>query len=83
MKMDDAGKFAVQVTLSNGCAPSAFTWRNRVYRIQEVQECWRLVGAWWDGECEQTFFRVRTDKGGIYELRFDHGRSAWTMTAVD
>lgn len=54
-----------------------------MHRIKEVLECWRLTGAWWDGEGEQTFFRIRTDKGSIYELSFDHARSAWKMAAVE
>ena len=40
------------------------------------------MGAWWDGEGERTFFRVQSDKGGIYELKFDHQKSAWTMDVV-
>ena len=75
-------KFSIQVTLSTQNAPVAFKWLDRIYRVKDVQECWRLMGAWWDGEDEQTFFRVETDKGGIYDLRFDHGRSAWTMAVI-
>lgn len=74
--------FAVQVVLSSKNVPNAFKWRGRMYRISEVQECWRLSGAWWDGESEQTYFRVQTDKGGIYELRFDHRQSIWQMSVV-
>lgn len=73
----------LEVALGRANAPTRFTWRGRVYRVKETQECWRLVGAWWDGEGDQTFFRVLTDKGGIYELRFDHGKSRWTMAAVE
>lgn len=75
-------KFAIQVVLNNKNRPAAFKWLGRMYRVAEVQECWRLTGAWWDGESERTYFRVRTDKGGIYELCFDHKRSAWTMEVV-
>ena len=71
-----------KVKLSSRNAPTSFTWRDRIYRVKEVQECWRLMGAWWDGEGERTFFRVQTDKGGIYELCFDHKKSAWTMAVV-
>ena len=73
---------SVQVTLNSKNMPTAFKWLERVYRVKEVQECWRLMGAWWDGEGEQTYFRVQTDKGGIYELCFDHDKSAWTMVLV-
>lgn len=72
----------MEVTLNNKHLPKAFNWRNRMYRVSEVQECWRFTGAWWDGEGERTYFRVATDKGGIYELCFDHTRDAWTMAKV-
>ena len=77
--MDNA---AIQVVLSSKNAPVKFKWRNTIHRIEEVLECWRLTGAWWDGEGEQTFFRIRTDKGSIYELSFDHARSAWAMAVI-
>lgn len=62
--------------------PATFKWLGTTYRVKEVQECWRLMGAWWDGEDEKTYFRVQTDKDGIYELCFDHNRSTWTMAVV-
>ena len=72
----------VNVKLNARNSPHSFEWRGRIYRVKEVQECWQLMGAWWDGESERTFFRVQTDKGGIYELCFDHGRSVWSMAGV-
>jgi hypothetical protein len=69
----------VTVTLDRRNHPAMFEWRGKVYRVKDVQECWRLIGAWWDGEAEKTFFRIRTDKNGIYELGFDHGKEAWQV----
>jgi hypothetical protein len=62
--------------------PAAFEWRGNVYRVKDMQECWRNTGAWWDGEDEKTFFRVRTDKGGIYEIKFDHGKKIWSLETI-
>jgi hypothetical protein len=70
----------VTVRLDKRNRPVAFEWRENVYHVKDVQECWRLTGAWWDGEAEKTFFRLRTDKNGIYELRFDHGKENWAIT---
>jgi hypothetical protein len=72
----------VSVSLNERKLPSAFQWQGRMYRIGDVQESWRAIGAWWDGEGETTFFRVRTDKGGIYELAYDHTKAAWTLEVV-
>ena len=65
----------VQVELSKRHHPVSFVWRDKAYQVKEVQECWRLMGAWWENKGEQTFFRVQTDGGGIYELLFDHASS--------
>jgi len=64
-------------------APAAFRWRGRLYRITAVQECWRLVGAWWDDEGERTFFRVQVEGGGIFELCYDHRRMVWLLERVE
>ncbi len=64
-------------------APVAFRWRGRLYRVSAVRECWRLLGAWWDGEGERTFFRVQTDTGGIFELAYDHVRRTWLLDRVE
>jgi hypothetical protein len=72
----------ISVALGKSHNPQAFRWRDRMYRINEVQECWRLMGAWWDGEGERTFFRVRADSGGIYELCYDHQHDNWALNLV-
>ena len=72
----------VTVKLGKSHQPLAFKWRERMYHIREVQECWRFVGAWWDGESEKTFFRIATDSGGIYELCYDHGEDRWAILVV-
>lgn len=72
----------ISVTLGKNNIPRTFTWRKRDYRVSELQECWRYVGAWWDGEGEMTYFRVLADSGGIYELCYDHARDRWLLNVV-
>ena len=64
-------------------APAAFRWRGRLYRVSAIRECWRLLGAWWDGEGERTFFRVQTDTGGVFELAYDHIHQSWLLDRVE
>lgn len=64
-------------------APKSFSWRGKVYRVSEVQECWRLAGAWWDGEGEKTFFRLLTAGGVICELSFNHASHAWALERIE
>jgi len=72
----------VIVKLDKGYAPAWFIWREQSYRVAEVQERWRLLGAWWDGDGEYTFFRVRTAEGGFYELCYNHHNRTWKLSVV-
>ena len=72
-----------KVDLNGRNLPSRFVWREREYRVAQVQECWRLTGAWWDGEGEYTFFRVLAQEGGVYELCYSHKGDAWTLSVVE
>jgi hypothetical protein len=74
---------SIQVKLGSRHIPQNFTRAGRVYRVKEVQESWRLTGAWWDGEGEKTYFRVQTDKGGVFELCFDHSLDKWQLAWVE
>jgi hypothetical protein len=74
----------IMIVLDKGKqTPTAFGWRGRVYNIIAVQECWRLIGAWWNGEGERTLFRVVVENGGIFELYYDHGKQRWFIERVE
>jgi hypothetical protein len=49
---------------------SAFIWRKRLYRVEEVIGWWREPSEWWDGKSVRLFFRVnaRNSSTGTYEL---------------
>jgi len=72
----------LNVLVNSNHNPVAFDWKGVRRRVSEVEECWRLTGKWWDGESERTFFRVRTDKSGVYELCFNHTSAVWSMNRV-
>jgi hypothetical protein len=63
--------------------PMEFHRGGRTYRVAEVQDCWRLVGNWWDGRGERTFFRVLVAGGGIFELAYDHINRIWQLHRVE
>lgn len=48
--------------------PLLFTWRGQQYRVREVLDTWRDIGAWWEGEAEREYWRVETEDGGVWEL---------------
>jgi hypothetical protein len=64
-------------------APATFSRRGRTYHVTDVQDCWRLIGNWWDGHGEKTFFRVRVSDGGVFELAYDHGNHNWQLHRVE
>lgn len=75
---------SVQVALdTEKHAPMEFRRGDRTYRVAEVQDCWRLVGNWWDGRGERTFFRVLVAGGGIFELAYDHINRIWQLHRVE
>jgi len=49
---------------------TAFIWRRRLYRVQEVIDWWREPSEWWDEKAVGVFFRVnaRGSSTGTYEL---------------
>lgn len=63
--------------------PSAFKWRDRTYSISKIPECWRLIGAWWDGCGERTFFRVECTDRSVFEIVYDHGNNGWLLARVE
>jgi len=78
--MTDRGPVEIELDMKH--RPVGFVWQGRKYRVRSIQECWRLMGAWWNNQGEQTYFRVQADSGGVYELCFDHAASKWKMHNV-
>jgi hypothetical protein len=51
-------------------AIAAFTWRKRLYRVNEITSWWREPSEWWDGKAMRLFVRVNATNSntGTYEL---------------
>lgn len=67
--------------------PSAFVWRGREYRIQEVWGEWPDYGfgplprgRWWQRR-HRTYFRVVTEEGEVFDIYLDRGakRKKWIL----
>lgn len=63
--------------------PCSFEWRDRIYKISRIQECWRLLDAWWDGAGEKTFFRVECINRSVFEIVYDHEVKHWLLVRVE
>lgn len=67
--------------LSGEQAPHRFIWAGQTYRVEQVLDCWRDIGAWWEGEAEKIFWRVQVWDGGVFELWQDAGGN-WAVYRV-
>ena len=60
----------IKVRQNRNSAVTAFIWRKRFYRIEEVLGWWREPADWWMGKTMPLFVRVnaRNTSPGTYEL---------------
>ena len=49
---------------------TAFIWKKRVYRVNEILNWWREPSDWWNGKATRLFIRVNATNSstGTYEL---------------
>ncbi len=69
----------VDVTVGPGGVPLSFRFGAVRHPVQEVLDCWREVGRWWEQEPERETYRVLTAEGGIYELTWEPVRRRWYL----
>lgn len=72
---------AVQVDVSPDQVPMAFEYNGRQV-VTQILDHWLETGEWWAEEQEKSFFRVATEKEGLYELCFCCGEDCWVLTRV-
>jgi hypothetical protein len=60
----------VKVLQNKGSMMTAFIWRKRTYRVQEIVSWWREPSDWWHGKAMRLFIRVNAQNTstGTYEL---------------
>ena len=60
----------VKVHIEEGSTVSAFIWRKRLYRVNEVVGWWREPDEWWNGKAMRLFVRLNATNSstGTYEL---------------
>lgn len=61
---------SIKVHPDEGSMITAFIWRRRLYRIDEVVSWWREPSQWWNGKAMRVFVRVNAMNSsmGTYEL---------------
>ena len=72
----------VKVHRKKDSSITAFIWRKRLYRVNEVIGWWREPSEWWNGKAVRLFVRVNATNSstGTYEL-YQLGES-WFLSRV-
>jgi len=63
-------------------APQRFIWRGALWRVLEVQSCWRETGLWWTGPAARA---ARGDQIDDDQIRSDllEEITVWRVEAVN
>jgi hypothetical protein len=58
--------------------PLAFTWRGRLFAVQDILDRW-YDGGLKPGSPSLNYFKVRTDGGGTYVIRYNSLFDGWAI----
>ena len=82
----------VDVRLGEDGRPIAFRWVGRWQQVAEILEEWVYRQPWWEAPLwgdapgrgpQSTFFRVRVEAGGVFEVAVDQGGSGRLYRVFD
>jgi hypothetical protein len=51
-------------------------------RVTKVYEKWRVAEEWWGKEILKSYFRVKTNKGLVYDIYRDMLNDCWYLSKV-
>jgi hypothetical protein len=51
-------------------------------RVTKVYEQWRVTEEWWGKEITRSYFRVKTNKGLVYDIYRDMFNDCWYLNKV-
>ena len=60
----------IKVHRDKNSSISAFIWRKRLYKVNDVLNWWREPSEWWNGKAMRLFVRIiaTNSSAGTYEL---------------
>ena len=61
----------IEVSLDGG-RPETITWRNRTFRVRQVQDCWILQNRWWEQEEKRWYYLLHTSGADMEIYRSGH-----------
>ena len=74
----------IEVEADSEGRPVRFRWRNRLYRLQRVQQRWQVDSDWWspEGRVWRDYAAVVTGDGLLCVLYYDHLTACWCVARV-
>lgn len=71
----------IQTLTRRAKVPIAFDYHGK-HQIAGIEDFWLESGEWWEGRPERAVYRVRTTKGGMFELYRNKGQAPWFLYKV-
>jgi hypothetical protein len=74
----------ISVQIDDRGRPLRFTWRNRTYRLAQIQQHWQVDADWWsdDGRIWREYLAVITVNGLLCVLYQDLLAEEWFLSKL-
>jgi hypothetical protein len=72
----------LQVSCDGQGSPFCLQKDQQTAQVEQVLDCWRDTGCWWEGESEKLFYRLSLDNGAVVEIYRDMEAHTWVLYKV-
>ncbi|HQA08070.1 MAG TPA: hypothetical protein PLM20_05690 [Syntrophomonadaceae bacterium] len=72
----------LQVSCDEQGSPLCLQKDQHTVQVEQVLDCWRDTGCWWEGESEKLFYRLSLDNGAVVEIYWDLETHTWMLYKV-
>ena len=72
----------IRVSTNIKGVPLTFTRNGQRERVAAIYEQWRVSDEWWGNEVERDYFRIKTNKGLVYDIYRDRTANQWYLSKI-
>lgn len=72
----------LKVSVNMQGMPLALVRDGEKERITKVYQQWRVSEEWWGKEITRNYFRVKTNKGLVYDIYRDMPAGSWYLSKI-
>jgi hypothetical protein len=69
----------IQVTTMPNGEPCALIWHERIHKVDDVYESWRIDTRWWSQPLKRHYHRLATTDGHVRTIFCDPRTHTWFM----